>query len=429
MSNNSILSIVIVGAGLGGLSAAIACAIAGHSVTVLEAVAELAEIGAGLQITPNAAKILRTYGLGSSLEELGAVPTYIAVRRYSDGKILAYEDGFDINLKRKYGEPFFDIHRADLQIMLYNKAVSLGVKAIFNARVEKVITSPTPQVVSSKGDVYTADLVVGADGLWSKCRECLLNAVDKPLPTGDLAYRIVLTLEQVDDPAIKELITKPSVNFWIGPGAHSVGYSLRAGRMYNLVLLCPDDLDEGVAKQAGTVEQMKKLFENWDPQLRKLLDHVKTAGIDKWKLMHREELEAWTNEGKNFVLMGDACHPMLPYLAQGANSSIEDGAVLGRLLSYVKRKDQLRTAISLYEKLRKERGERIARETFKQRHQFHMPDGKEQQERDAIFEGWLGKELTEPFPSRWTCPEVQPWLYGYDAFNEADAAAKDLCSP
>lgn len=140
--------------------------------------------------------------------------------------------------------------------------------------------------------------------------------------------------------------------------------------------------------------------------------------------MHREELPSWVNPQSNLVLIGDSCHPMLPYLAQGANSSIEDGAVLGLLLGqkHFTDRSQLPRTLKMFEKLRKARGEGIARETFKQRKDFHMRDGPEQEERDERMLRQLGQELQGSFPSRWTCPEVQPWLYGYDALKEVEAA-------
>lgn len=146
--------------------------------------------------------------------------------------------------------------------------------------------------------------------------------------------------------------------------------------------------------------------------------------VDKWKLMHREELPSWINPQSNLVLIGDSCHPMLPYLAQGANSSIEDGAVLGLLLSgkNFTDKSELPASLKMFEKLRKARGEGIVRETFKQRKDFHMRDGAEQEERDQRMLRQLGQELQGAFPSRWTCPVVQPWLYGYNAFAEVEAA-------
>jgi salicylate hydroxylase len=162
-------------------------------------------------------------------------------------------------------------------------------------------------------------------------------------------------------------------------------------------------------------------------RLTQLLDQVEK--VDKWKLMHRGPLQSWINPQSNLVLIGDACHPMLPYLAQGANSSIEDGAVLGLLLSPSKMtsKDRLPRALHLFERLRKTRSEAIARETFKQRKDFHLKDGEEQLERDRIMEGVLnGKlEVGEGHPSRWSDPVVQGWLWGYDAQREVDGIQDD----
>jgi salicylate hydroxylase len=329
------------------------------------------------------------------------------------------EKDFNVKMRAKYGAPFVDLHRVDLQKILYEKAIHLGVTVRLGARVAKVLPNVS-EIITESGEKYAGDLIVGADGLWSRCRESLLGQKDDPLPTGDLAFRIVLTLGQISDPELRDWVSNPSVHFWIGPNSHAVGYSLRAGTMYNLVLLCPDDLPNDVARQAGSVDEMRKLFTKWDPILTRFLDQVKT--VDKWKLMYRSPLESWTNEEGTFLLIGDSCHPMLPYLAQGANSSIEDGAVLGRLLQSLEAKDQLRQRIRLYEQLRKTRSEAIVQETFNQRDAFHMPDCPEQEQRDEIFMSQLGKEITCKFPSRWTCAEVQPWLYGYDAYKEADAA-------
>jgi salicylate hydroxylase len=292
------------------------------------------------------------------------------------------------------------MHRVDLQNILYKKAISLGVDVKLNHRILSVDSTPEgPRIILESGQTLDCDIVVGADGLWSKCRESLLSKADAPLPTGDLAYRIVLEIDQITDPELKARVSNPEVHFWIGPHAHAVGYSLRAGTMYNIVLLCPDDLPTGLSRSSGSVDEMQNLFTGWDPILTRFLRQVDK--VDKWKLMHREEVASWTNQQKNFILIGDSCHPMLPYLAQGANSSIEDGAVLGRLLSYVHSKEQIPWAIKLYEALRKSRSEMIVRETFHQRDAFHMPDGDSQLSRDSLFMSQLGKEISTKFPSRW----------------------------
>ncbi|RDL31374.1 Uncharacterized protein BP5553_09583 [Venustampulla echinocandica] len=410
------LHVIVVGAGLSGIATAISCTLAGHRVTVLESAKELAETGAGLQITPNSSRLLRGWDLEDSLWRNAAEPTYLSVRRYSDGATLAMGKAFNKNMRDRYGAPFLDLHRVDLQRALYNRAVSLGVIFEFNQKAES-IDFDTPEVTTASGAKFRSDLIVAADGLWSRCRDCFVPENGAPLPTGDLAYRVVLSLDQIKDPELREWVSNPSVNFWIGPKAHAVAYSLRGGEMFNIVLLVPDDLPASVSRQSGSVEEMKALFSGWDPVLSKFLDIVQQ--VDKWKLMHRQELVSWVSDN------GDACHPMLPYLAQGANSAIEDGAVLGYLLGKIETKKQIPQALKLYEQLRKARGETIAKETFKQRQAFHMPDGPEQEVRDELFLSQLNSGPTgDPFPSRWTCPQVQPWLYGYDAYAEVEEALK-----
>ncbi|KAK2606858.1 hypothetical protein N8I77_005581 [Diaporthe amygdali] len=415
------LDVIVVGAGISGLATAISTALSGHNVTVFESAQELLEIGAGLQVTPNSTRILQRWGLSDRLWREAAEPTALTVHRYT-GKVLAHEDNFHKNIRRKYQAPFLDMHRVDLQLSLYDRAKDLGIKFHLGERVDNIDFDQT-EITTESGEKAKADIIVAADGLWSKCQTCFLGKQVPPLPTGDLAYRVVLDLDQVaDDPELSAWVSKPTVHFWIGPGTHVVGYSMRGGKMYNLVLLAPDDLPEGVSRQPGSLEEMRAYFADWDPILGRFLERVNF--VHKWRLMHREELPSWVNEKSNFVFVGDSCHPMLPYLAQGANSAVEDGAVLGQLLGHVKTKDQVPQALRLYEKLRKARGEAIVRETFKQRHDFHMLDGPEQEARDDLFLSLLGKDLTGPFPSRWTCPEVQPWLYGYDAFKEVEDAVR-----
>ncbi|KAF3054872.1 3-hydroxybenzoate 6-hydroxylase 1 [Daldinia childiae] len=413
------LHLIVVGAGLAGLAAAISTRLEGHRVTVLEKTTRLEEVGAGLQVTPNASRLFHHWGVFDELSSKAAVPSYLAVRRYDGTRILAREDRYQEKILERYGAPFWDLHRADLQETLVRRARSLGVDIRLGFDVQHVDFQHAA-VVSLDGQKVQGDLILGADGLWSRTRSFLLQQQLTPTPTGDLAYRIILNLEDIKDPELRDLVSNPSVNFWIGPESHVVGYSLRQGRMYNLVLLRPDDLPEHVSRSAADVDEMRKLFEPWDPILNKLLACVNK--VDKWRLMHISPLDTWVNNEASFLLAGDACHPMLPYLAQGANSSLEDGAVLGRLLKYVTNRDKLAPALGLYQQLRKIRGEAIAKEALGQRDSFHLPDGPSQEQRDAIFLASLDKEPPPHFPSRWTCPTVQPWLYSYDAVVEADKA-------
>lgn len=258
------LHLVVVGAGLAGLAAAISTRLEGHRVTILEKVAKLEEIGAGLQVTPNASRLFHYWGVFDELSSKAAIPSYLAVRRYDGTRLLAYEDHFQKNMLERYGAPFWDVHRADLQEALIRRAKSLGVDIRLGADVQHV-DFQRAVVTTQDGQTVQGDLILGADGLWSRTRNFLLQRQLTPKPTGDLAYRIILNLEDIGDPVLRELVSKPSVNFWIGPESHVVGYSLRQGQVYNLVLLRPDDLPEDVSRAAADVDEMRKLFEPWDP--------------------------------------------------------------------------------------------------------------------------------------------------------------------
>lgn len=328
------------------------------------------------------------------------------------------------------------MHRVDLQLAMADRCRELGVTISLSSKALCVDFATATVSISRANGTETVtiagDVVICADGLWSSIRSQFLQKPSPAILTGDLAYRIVINTNDMRGPdaeSLKSWIRGSSVNFWIGPSTHVVAYTMRGGDMYNIVLLCPDTLPAGVSKSDGDVSEMKALFDGWDPILRRFLDQVEM--VAKWKLMHIEALPEWASPDGRVLMVGDCCHPMLPYLAQGANSSLEDGAVLGSLLGkvMVERKDvQLPVVAERYQGLRKERGELIGKETFKQRQDFHLPDGPEQQERDVKFskrEEEVDGGGDERFPSRWTCPRVQKWLYGYDAYAEFEKSWKE----
>ncbi|KAH8891390.1 FAD/NAD(P)-binding domain-containing protein [Thozetella sp. PMI_491] len=421
------IHLVVIGAGLAGLSAAISTKLANpvHKVTVLETVKELQEIGAGLQVTPNGTRLLKRWGLFDELSSQASSPVTLSVHRYDGTKLLAHEPDLQKQMQERYQAPFWDIHRVDLQRSMVAKCKALGVGIQLDARAVNVDFASS-EVTLHDGRKVQGDVVLLSDGLWSSIRHQFVGQYCPAILTGDLAYRIVIDVDDMTGPDKEELeafVSNPTVDFWVGPLSHSVGYSMRGGKTYNLVFLCPDDLPEGVAKQPGDLAEMRALFSTWDPLLRKFLAQVRQ--VSKWKLMWLDALDRWANDPGTFFMAGDCCHPMLPYLAQGANSSLEDGAVLGYLLGKVtrsERKRQLRRAAEIYQRLRMERGRKIQLETFKQRDDFHMADGEAQEARDAKMTALLGKEITEAFPSRWTCPVIQPFLWGYDAYAEVETA-------
>lgn len=191
---------------------------------------------------------------------------------------------FDASMMARYGAPFADIHRVDLQQALYQRAKDLGVRFELGQRVDGLDLEAGE--VRAPGKVARGDLIVAADGLRSRCRDVFVPGGEGPMPTGDLAYRIVLHVDDIDDAELRRWVRDVSVHFWVGPGAHAVGYSLRGGTVYNIVLLVPDDLPAGVERQPGSVEQMKALFKGWDPILGRFLDQV--PGVDQWKLQYRQ---------------------------------------------------------------------------------------------------------------------------------------------
>ncbi|KAI1082603.1 putative monooxygenase [Whalleya microplaca] len=262
--------------------------------------------------------------LGYSIPERGfdklrpkaAVP-YLAVRRYDGTCVLAYEDHFQKKILERPGTPFWYIQRAGLQTVLVLRTESLSVDSRLGADVIRINFQ---RVAVTTRDGQTSLTQLNTDGLCSRTRSLLVPAHSQVIPklTGDLTSRIILDLTDIQDQELKRLVSNPSVNFWIGPEHH---------------------VAEDIDRAAANVDKLRKLFELWDPT-------------------------------------SDACHPTLPNLAQGANSPLEDGAVIGRLLKYVTSQNE----------------QSIIKETL----------------------GHVGVD--------WTCPSVQSCLYGYDAAMEADKA-------
>ena len=193
-----------------------------------------------------------------------AKPKCLNIRRYSDGKVLYGEQNFGMEMQQKYGAPFANIHRVDLQKALYERACQLGVDFRFGQRIAEADIS-NGRVTSMNGEIFEGDLIIGADGLWSRCREALLGRQDKPKATGDIVYRIILNADEIPDQDLKARVTNPEINFWFGPDSHVVSYSVRAGTMLNIVLMCPDDLAPDVSREEGSCEELRELFSAWDP--------------------------------------------------------------------------------------------------------------------------------------------------------------------
>lgn len=417
------LDVIVVGAGLGGLGAAISILLEGHHVHILEVASEIGEIGAGIQCLPNSTRVLVSWGLEDTLSKLATSPRLCNMIGWKGNKI---SDMDFHEYEAQCGTPFWDFHRANLHMALLERAVELGAKLTTNSRVIDVeykssgdTTRATAVCANAKR--YEADLVVGADGINSKCREILLGHEDPPLLTGDLAYRLLLDTEQMmKDPDLRHFVEDPQVNYWIGPDAHAVNYVLRGGKLFNMVLLVPDDMPAGANTLAGNVEEMRALYADWDPRIPKLLALCKD--VFKWRLMIRPGLDpTWSHPSAAFTILGDAAHATLPYLASGAGMSLEDGHVLGLCLGAIKDKSTVekKKALDVYERCRRQRTERVVSRGNRQQYLYHVHDGEEQLERDRLLSEFAkfngkGKIKREQYEAAGLGPELDPlaWRWG-----------------
>ncbi|KAH8815290.1 putative salicylate hydroxylase [Xylogone sp. PMI_703] len=431
--STSDLHVAIVGAGIGGLMCAIACCRADPpiQVTVFERAPEIMTIGAGIHIPPNACRVLTRFGLLDKLKEAGGYqPVDFTLRRYQNGQVLA-EKPLKDRVKNEYGAEWIAIHRGDYQNVLLKEALAVGAHVITNAEVTGIkTTSDSPQTILLKdGRSITADVIIGADGLWSLIREIVLGRPFPPLETGDLAYRGTFTHDQLKafkKERIDKLLEQSNIQVWLGQGKHAVFYPLRNHTEYNLVLIVADDLPTGVRTSQGSLEEMAAHFEGWDPILSDIISCLKSAL--KWKLFHFKELDQWTKG--TIALLGDASHPTLPYQGQGAAMAVEDGAILGLLLTKLQRiglpsnstaKDaQLTSLFSLYEDLRKKRTEVNVAGAVHTRHYYHLADGDEQQQRDRELASLPKEKWQGSCSFNWGDAQYQRSLLGFDVLADAE---------
>jgi salicylate hydroxylase len=378
--------IVIAGAGIGGLTAGACLLQAGHDVTIFEQASELSEVGAGLQLSANATHVLHHLGLGPALAEVGVRPTAYVFRLHDTGEEIqrfALSDEHE----KLHGAPYYQIHRADIHALLAARVLQLKRDAIrLNCRVVGFQESRDDvKLRLADGTLVQGDLLVGADGLKSViCQQTVGNV--PATYTGDAAWRITVPVECLPQHFMEQVMM-----VWMGPGRHVVAYYLRGGALLNFVgLVETDEVSEESWTAKFPWERFKADFEGWHADVQTIIDAADREGCYRWSLHNRPTIRNWSTSRS--TLLGDAVHPTLPYLAQGACMAIEDGAVLTRALDQV---DSIPEALQLYQRNRVDRTVRIVDQSSAKRTLFHLRTVDEirasfaQQDQGADRNAWL----------------------------------------
>jgi len=348
-------TVIVAGAGIGGLTAALAIARHGLHVTVFDQVQRLEEIGAGIQLSPNASRILIALGLGEQLRRHVVAPEELRIMNARTARVLARAPLGAVAEKR-YGAPYWVIHRGDLQAVLIDAVrVHPGIVLNLGARVEDFALNEDGVTVFARSAQHRVEdrgvALIAADGLWSSLRRRLGHRRE-PRFARRTAWR---ALARAD--ALMPELRAPAVNLWFGTRAHLVHYPVRGGSLINVVAIVRDDWREPGWSAPGERAEILARYRTpmWSAVPRAIL--AAPEHWQKWALYDRPPLARW---GKGAVtLLGDAAHPMLPYLAQGAAMAIEDAAVLAQWLADAR--DDPAGAMRRYERQRRERAARAQR--------------------------------------------------------------------
>ncbi len=382
--------IIMAGAGLGGLAAAANLLEAGHDVTIYEQAPVLGEVGAGIQMSANAMHVLKALGLGPAIDAVGVRPGAYVFRLYNTAEVI---QRFPLagEHERMHGAPYIQIHRADLHDILAAKVRALKPDAIrLNHRANSFIETDKGVTLNFDNGVKAeGDMLIGADGLKSVVRQQIGGDIPATY-TGDGAWRLVIPVERLP----KDFM-EPVMSVVMGPGAHAVMYYLRGGKLLNFVGLVetPDVSEESWTAKFPWAD-LKAAFSGWHEMVQTVIDAAGEDYCYRWALHTRPAITQWSTE--RVTILGDAAHPTLPYLAQGAVMAIEDGAVLTRALAM---RASIPEAIALYERNRMSRAHKIVEQSSGNRTLFHLR---------------TVEEFRAAFAKRDEGSDRNTWLYSYN---------------
>jgi len=356
---NNVTSALVAGAGIGGLTLAVALARLGIRVDVLERAGQPEDTGAGIQLGPNAVHVLDALGVLPAIEMVSFEPVRAVIRRFDTGSVLL-ESALNPDHQERYGKKYLHVHRADLLEALTAAATNAGVNLQFGVTVNAFEQEAGTVTLNCDRSSYSADVLVGADGIHSTIRKNLIE--DTPASfTGQAAWRALISASSVSEDLIS-----PDANVWVGPGKHFVAYYVRGGKLINVVAV---QEQAGWAEESwrteGNVDELRAAFRDWDPRIGELLGACERCYF--WGLFDRPELQQWYD--RRVVLLGDACHPMLPFMAQGAAMAIEDAWVLSQRLA--NRSNSLEHNLATYQQTRRSRTTAVRKLSNKNAHMYH----------------------------------------------------------
>lgn len=394
------LPIIVAGAGIAGLSAALAIARLRQKVLVLEKAPALGDVGAGIQLSPNATRHLRRWGILERLRGAALEPQAAVIRRARDARVLARLPLADA--ESRWGAPYLVAHRADLQEALWAAVADapaielrLGVAiAGFAAEEKRVVIGAKRGAMRLRFD---GAALIGADGLWSDVRQRLAPPGDlPPKAVGRTAWRATIASD-----ALPGEFLAPEVNLWLGRRAHLVHYPLRGGSSVNVVAIAEDSRSTGGSAEFWDGRRdpapLHQAFARWHAKPRALLSA--STEWRSWPLYQRAPLTSWSTG--RVTLAGDAAHPMLPFLAQGAAQAIEDAAALERALTS---HGDIAAAFAHYETARSARAARIEAASRRQGDIYHMPEP-----------AALGRDIAMRVLGPRRMLARQDWIYDYRA--------------
>jgi len=388
--------VAVIGAGIGGTAAAINLLRAGFDVHVYEQARALREVGAGIQVSPNASRVIDRLGFGDELAKIGVRPEAFHQRRWQDGRTLL-KSPLGEAVREAFGFPYYQVHRGDLLTMLTAALpparVHVGHKLVsFDDRGDSVA------IQFENGIETSADVLIGADGIHSTVRHGLFGA-EAPRYSGGIAYRGLIPAERV-----RHFDVEVTTQIWMGPHGHVVVYFVAGKRYLNFVANVDRDastLESWV--QQGDPEILRATYAGWDPNLLAILDGISETFM--WGVYERAPLPRWSIG--RVTLLGDACHAMQPHMAQGAAQALEDGATL---VGCLERMPDIPAALLRYQDLRLPRTAHVQSLAARNKDRFHMPEGPEQIARDAAMAAG---------GTDWSLQAIG-WLWGHDCYAAAE---------